>query len=176
MGLITSSSYLAVFTSGTIVGASVMYMLSRFTRKSNTTLEKIINMETIPLEERFDFPELKDEYRLVMAIRNDLKMQKGKVAAQCGHASVAAYRKAMETDVKLLASWLQFGGTKITVKLESEEDLLKLDEAAKAAGVLSSIVRDAGQTQVVPGSRTVIAIGPAPKSVLEPLTGHFKLY
>lgn len=50
-----------------------------------------------------------------MAIRNDLKMQKGKVAAQCGHASVAAYRKAMETDVKLLASWLQFGNNSINV-------------------------------------------------------------
>lgn len=44
-----------------------------------------------------------------MAIRNDLKMQKGKVAAQCGHASVAAYRKTLETDPILLKRWLQFG-------------------------------------------------------------------
>lgn len=42
--------------------------------------------------------------------------------------------------------------------------------------MLSCIVRDAGQTQVAPGSRTVIAIGPAPKSVLDKITGHLKLY
>lgn len=44
-----------------------------------------------------------------MAIRNDLKMQKGKVAAQCGHASVAAYRKTLECDPTLLKKWYQFG-------------------------------------------------------------------
>lgn len=44
-----------------------------------------------------------------MAIRNDLKMQKGKVAAQCGHASVAAYRKTLENDPVLLNKWYQFG-------------------------------------------------------------------
>jgi PTH2 family peptidyl-tRNA hydrolase len=42
--------------------------------------------------------------------------------------------------------------------------------------VLSSIIRDAGQTQVAPGTRTVIAIGPAPKSVLDEISGHLKLY
>lgn len=54
--------------------------------------------------------------------------------------------------------------------------MLQLSERAKKMGVLSSIVRDAGQTQVAPGSRTVLAIGPAPKSVLEQITGHLKLY
>lgn len=68
------------------------------------------------------------------------------------------------------------GGTKIAVKIDSEEELLELDRLAKANGVISSIVRDAGQTQVSPGTRTVIAIGPAPKSILEKITGHLKLY
>lgn len=68
------------------------------------------------------------------------------------------------------------GGTKITVKVDSEEELLELERAAKEINILSSIVRDAGQTQVAPGSRTVIAIGPAPKSILDKITGHLKLY
>lgn len=71
---------------------------------------------------------------------------------------------------------LFLGGTKITVRLDSEEELLKVNSEAKKMGVLSSIIRDAGQTQVAPGSRTVIAIGPAPKSVLDQITGHLKLY
>lgn len=51
-----------------------------------------------------------------------------------------------------------------------------MERAAKEINVLSSVVRDAGQTQVAPGSRTVIAVGPAPKSVLDKITGHLKLY
>lgn len=42
-------------------------------------------------------------------MRNDLKMQKGKVAAQCGHAAVAAYAKASSTKPKTLKNWLRFG-------------------------------------------------------------------
>lgn len=140
------------------------------------------------------FADPKDEYRLVMAIRNDLKMQKGKVAAQCGHAAVAAYAKALQRQPELLKHWMRYGiqqekscittvslffvvgGTKITVRIDSEKEMLEISEKAKKLGILSSIVRDAGQTQVAPGSRTVIAIGPAPKSVLEQITGHLKLY
>lgn len=71
---------------------------------------------------------------------------------------------------------MSIGGTKITVRIDSEEELLELDKVAKSMDVLSSIVRDAGQTQVAPGTRTVLAIGPAPKSVLDKITGHLKLY
>lgn len=68
------------------------------------------------------------------------------------------------------------GGTKIAVRIDSEEELLELNSIAKKHGVLTSIIRDAGQTQVAPGTRTVIAIGPAPKSVLDKISGHLKLY
>lgn len=44
-----------------------------------------------------------------MAVRNDLKMQKGKVAAQCGHAAVAAYAKASKERPKLIQLWLKYG-------------------------------------------------------------------
>lgn len=103
-------------------------------------------------------------------------MQKGKVAAQCGHAAVAAYVKGMKYAPKMVKRWMTFGGTKITLRLDSEEELLALDKAAKERNLLTNIVRDAGQTQVLPGSRTVIAIGPAPQSILKQVTGHLKLY
>lgn len=59
------------------------------------------------------FADPKDEYRLVMAIRNDLKMQKGKVAAQCGHAAVAAYAKALKQRPELLKLWMRYGSNKM---------------------------------------------------------------
>lgn len=36
-------------------------------------------------------------------------MQKGKIAAQCGHAAVAAYAKAMKQTPKTLKNWLKYG-------------------------------------------------------------------
>lgn len=103
-------------------------------------------------------------------------MQKGKVAAQCGHAAIAAYVKGMKHAPKMVKRWMTFGGTKITLRLDSQEELFAIDKKAKDLRVLTSIVRDAGQTQVAPGSRTVIAVGPAPQSVLNKITGHLKLY
>lgn len=50
-----------------------------------------------------------------------------------------------------------------------------LAAAAAAAGLLSYVVRDAGRTQIAAGSQTVLAIGPAPKSDIDRVTGHLPL-
>ena len=60
--------------------------------------------------------------------------------------------------------------------MDSEEELVKLKKSAEDINLLCNIVRDAGHTQVAYGSKTVIAIGPAPKSILNEITGHLKLY
>lgn len=159
------NSYVSTFITGTIFGATSLYLLYRFRHRIK-----------VPQSEQFKFPNLTDEYRLVLGVRNDLKMQKGKVAAQCGHAAVAAYAMAQKAEPHLLKHWMRYGGTKITVRIDSEEELLELDKRARSMGVLTSVIRDAGQTQVAPGTRTVIAVGPAPKSLLQELTGHLKLY
>ncbi|KAL3270691.1 hypothetical protein HHI36_021219 [Cryptolaemus montrouzieri] len=175
MGIISSSTYFAVFGAGTLIGATSTLALLRILpkiRKKPTTHWKRGQEENV----EFDPIDSSDEYRLVLGVRNDLKMQKGKVAAQCGHASVAAYAKIVEERPELLPLWYRQGGTKIAVRIDSEEQLFEIDKAAKKLNVLTSIIRDAGQTQVAPGTRTVIAIGPAPKSVLDQITGHLKLF
>lgn len=57
-----------------------------------------------------------DNYKLILAIRTDLKMGKGKVAAQCAHAAVQAY-KAAENYPEVLHAWEKCGQAKITVKV-----------------------------------------------------------
>ena len=44
------------------------------------------------------------------------------------------------------------------------------------AGLNTHLVRDAGHTEIEPGSRTVLAVGPAPASAMDPLTAHLKTY
>lgn len=57
-----------------------------------------------------------DNYKLTLVIRTDLKMGKGKVAAQCSHAAVAAY-KAARKQPKILRAWEKSGQAKITLKV-----------------------------------------------------------
>lgn len=50
-----------------------------------------------------------------------------------------------------------------------------IEAKAAAAGVPTHRVADAGRTQIAAGSFTVLAVGPAPVSVINAMTGHLKL-
>ena len=65
---------------------------------------------------------------------------------------------------------------KITLKCPSVDELLQLEEACAAAGLNTYLIRDAGHTEIEPGSRTVLAVGPAPASAIDPICGHLKPY
>lgn len=63
-----------------------------------------------------------------------------------------------------------------TVKCPTLDELTSLQEACTAAGLNTYLIRDAGHTEIEPGSRTVLAVGPAPASALDPITRHLKPY
>ena len=64
---------------------------------------------------------------------------------------------------------------KIALQVKGEDTLLTLQAQAISLGLVAEAIADAGHTQIAPGSLTVLGIGPAPKSVLDGLTGHLKL-
>jgi len=114
--------------------------------------------------------------KMVLVVRTDLGMTKGKVAAQCAHAAVMCYKKALADQPKVLSSWETLGQTKVCLRVGGEDELLHLAGLAKEAGLVTGVVRDAGRTQVDVGSFTVVGIGPAPVAQVEVITGHLKLY
>lgn len=114
--------------------------------------------------------------KMVLVVRTDVGMGKGKAAAQCAHAAVMCYKKALRDAPEMLARWEGGGVTKVCVKVDNEESLLGLAAHAKDAGVVFGVVRDAGRTQVEAGTMTVLGIGPAPVDVVQQITGHLKLY
>ena len=75
-----------------------------------------------------------------------------------------------------MRAWALTGQAKDCVKVPTEEELLELERTLAAKGIVHYLVEDAGRTQVAPGSRTVLAVGPAPVKVLDPITKHLKLY
>lgn len=51
----------------------------------------------------------------------------------------------------------------------------ELQATALSLGICAEVIHDAGRTQIAAGSATVLGIGPAPKSVVNAVTGHLKL-
>ena len=64
----------------------------------------------------------------VMVMRADLKMSKGKLAAQACHASLGAYKKA---DERTIREWELEGGKKVVVKVKSKEELFQVYELVR---------------------------------------------
>jgi PTH2 family peptidyl-tRNA hydrolase len=114
--------------------------------------------------------------KMVLVVRNDLKMGKGKAAAQCCHATLAAYKQAKRKNSSWLRIWECNGQPKVTLKCESEDDLHTLLAQARSVGLVSAVIADAGRTQIAPGSKTVLAVGPGPGDTIDQITGHLKLY
>ncbi|KZV42925.1 peptidyl-tRNA hydrolase 2, mitochondrial [Dorcoceras hygrometricum] len=70
--------------------------------------------------------EILEDFKMVLVVRNDLKMGKGKIAAQCSHATLGLYRKLFNRAPKSLQRWEMCGQVKVVVKIESEDDMLVL--------------------------------------------------
>ncbi len=106
-----------------------------------------------------------------IVMRTDLKMGKGKIAAQSAHASVTALEKATAAAYR---AWVAQGMKKIVLKVGSKKELLDLFMRAKKM-FPTALIKDAGLTQVAPGTPTCIAIGPAEEVDINLLTKDMKL-
>ncbi len=115
------------------------------------------------------------EYKQVIVFRTDVKMGKGKIAAQAGHAAVSAAEEARKRHRIWWEAWLFEGQRKIAVKVKDEKELLELDSAAKDLGLPTALIVDRGLTQVPEGTVTCLGIGPAPESLVDKLTGKLQL-
>lgn len=112
---------------------------------------------------------------MVLVIRADLKLTKGKTASQAAHAAVMCFKKTFENNPKLASVWLNVGQPKIVLKVDTLEDLESLKSLAKEAGVTTSMVHDAGRTQIASGTATCLGLGPDYDEKLDKLVKHLKL-
>ena len=115
------------------------------------------------------------DLKMVCVVNHGLKMGKGKIAAQVGHAAVSAVMNAGGKQPALLDAYLSSGQKKVCVKGNDADHLLELEKQAKSLSLLTTTIRDAGHTQIPSGSLTVLAIGPAQSDRIEEVTGQLKL-
>ena len=117
-----------------------------------------------------------DQYKMVIIVREDLNMSKGKIAAQVGHAVLGAYKESLRRNPAIVNGWENYSGqAKIVVACKSEKELIDLMKKADENKIVSYIVRDAGRTEVEPNTCTCCAIGPNTVSEIDKITGKLSL-
>lgn len=130
-----------------------------------------------------------DKIKQIIVIRKDLNMRKGKIAVQASHASLGVFTDMMSWELGSdntrtysftakpeIFDWLDNEFTKICVSVDSKEELLEVYKKAEDAGLLTSLIVDAGHTEFNGRpTLTCCAIGPAKSSVLQNITGNLKL-
>lgn len=115
------------------------------------------------------------KYKLVVAVRRDLEMGKGKIAVQVGHATVTASEETRREHPDWWKAWFNEGQCKVVVKVNSESELHGLKREADDLGLPAAIIHDSGLTQVEPGTATCLGIGPAPAEIVDKITGTLPL-
>jgi len=111
-------------------------------------------------------------YKQCLLIRNDVKMSCGKRCAQAAHASIGAYNNA---DKSLRKAWISEGQKKVVLRADNERTLYELKVIAERAGISSSLIQDAGMTEIPPGTITALGLGPAKSEDLDKITGALPL-
>ena len=124
----------------------------------------------------------------VLVVRKDLNMGKGKIAAQCAHASLKVFfdkgsLQKMKSSVifrvkfwRDAIEWYNGSFAKVVVCVNSEDELLEIYQRACNAKIPSSLIVDAGRTKFHGvATKTVVGIGPFNSSVIDRITGNLKL-
>jgi PTH2 family peptidyl-tRNA hydrolase len=108
-----------------------------------------------------------------IAVRADLGMGTGKLAAQVAHAALSAYE---DTGKRAANEWKGSGQQKVVLKVNGESTLFELADTADREGLPHAVIRDAGRTQLDPGTVTALAVGPGPDDTVDRVTGDLPLY
>lgn len=120
------------------------------------------------------------DIKQVIVVRADLKMRKGKEAAQVAHASMMFLVERIKQPVITFSTaeleWINGIFTKVVLSVDSEQALLEVYKAAMEAGLVCHLVTDVGKTEFhgIP-THTCLAIGPDKPERIDPITRDLKL-
>ena len=101
-----------------------------------------------------------NEIIMYIIINSDLKMSKGKIAAQVGHAVMWITYKLRESEI--LSKWMHQSYTKIILKATGKQ-IVDLKYKFKDE-MFTWIIFDEGRTEIKPNSLTAIGFEPMERS------------
>jgi len=111
-------------------------------------------------------------HKQVIVVRSDVKMSKGKTAAQSAHASVSALDKVGKAAA---AEWKKEGQKKVVLKVSSLHELMEIKAACDKSKIPNALISDAGHTEIEAGTITALGIGPDKESKIDKVTGNLRI-
>jgi len=115
------------------------------------------------------------EYKMVLVVRGELRLTAGKAAVQVAHAAVSLAGEAEKRNPAAFRAWAAAGGKKIALVADTLVEIEALARQARARGIPSVLIEDAGLTEVPPGTKTCLGLGPAPANEIDAVTGALPL-
>lgn len=124
----------------------------------------------------------------VIVMKKFSSLRTGKYCAQAAHASLGAVLKLGKLDEYgdhliiplynvFVRDWILGSFKKVTLYVETDEELTALYHAANTAGLPTALITDSGLTEFagVP-TMTAVGIGPGSEEEIDKITGHLKLF
>ena len=116
-----------------------------------------------------------NEYKQVILIRTDLKMSTGKKCAQACHARLSSSDLGRVQNKAVWKNGKNSGQKKVVLKIKTMEDMTDIYNKFSKEKILCFLVRDAGLTQLAPGTTTALGVGPALSKNIDKITGDLPL-
>jgi PTH2 family peptidyl-tRNA hydrolase len=107
----------------------------------------------------------------VIVVRNDLKLSRGKLAAQAAHASFSSSQAAGRKAVKI---WEKEGQKKVILS-SGKEQIIEMEKKCRKLRIPCSLITDAGLTEIPSGTVTCLGIGPDEDPKIDKVTGSLPL-
>lgn len=111
-------------------------------------------------------------YKLVILVRDDLNMSKGKLAVQCSHTTIEA---VLNSNKKIVDEWRKEGMKKVILKVDNLENLRNYENLARKEKLKAVLIKDAGLTEFKNTEITCLGIGPDKEGKIDKITGKLKL-
>lgn len=114
-------------------------------------------------------------------------LRTGKYCAQAAHASAGALLSlshlspdgkslVIPLDDPFVKSWLTERFKKVTLYVESDQELVDIYRMAQQAGLPAVLIKDAGLTEFKEPTLTAVGIGPADPTRIDKITGDLPLF
>lgn len=154
------------FCLGAIIGYIGFKIFRLISRKSHKNSPQVnappAHRSPVPMNSKYRDIEVDElgnpqkQLGIVYVIRKDLKMKNGKISAQVGHASLGIFQKIQ----KHYPNLTNYKFDKELFYCPDDQVQLSKEKMARQNGVCSTLIHDAGRTQIAAGSATVLAFGP----------------
>lgn len=121
-----------------------------------------------------------DPYRLYAIIRTDIEMDRGKIAAQMGHAYLEAYLLALEKRPETIPLYKKDQTIKIAMRAKKVQHLEDAYQKAFDAGIPSVLITDLGlyglpEDMLGKPTVTALGLGPAKRNEVKDILKRFQL-